>query len=327
MKDTYLKLVIRFGTRLFIFLLGLGFFACEKIETIDLLMEEQSTDTSRAINDILFVDDSTGYAVGGAVWEQGIWLLTQNGGASWQLFEEGDKMLMAIDQDEQGNIYTTGLSGQLLKLDQDDRSWKELFQVYKLFNAVDFWDEDTGVLLGGAAFQIGYLYHFNEREKTDTLIEVEHEFRDVYYISKNEVFAAGFGRIWRSEDSGKNWSLIPVQGDFFHSIHFPTPEVGYIIGNRGTILKTQDRGVHWEVLRDSRSIGVEDFPFQKIFFVNEEKGYIVGEQGLFWRTENGGIEWKQIQQAPKLDYSSIYVVNQQGWIGTKNGKIFHFVDD
>lgn len=70
-----------------------------------------------------------------------------------------------------------------------------------------------------------------------------------------------------------------------NAIDFPTPNVGYIGGDDGLILKSTDAGQTWQVWNTS---GTDDILDMK--FLNENLGFFVMGNAI-WRMENGG--WEQ----------------------------------
>jgi len=84
--------------------------------------------------------------------------------------------------------------------------------------------------------------------------------------------------IWASLDSGTQQNLIGV--------HFVNPNIGYVVGTYGTILKTTNGGITWA----EQSSGVMDH-LCSVYFTDVQTGYVVGERGTILKTINGGIEW------------------------------------
>lgn len=77
----------------------------------------------------------------------------------------------------------------------------------------------------------------------------------------------------------------PTQNSLF-SIHFPSSDVGYIVGYQGKILKTVDGGNNW---------GTQTSPVTEtlwsVHFPTVNAGYAVGANGVIIKTVNGGVNW------------------------------------
>lgn len=74
-----------------------------------------------AINDVAFVDDQLGYAVG-----YGALLQTKDGGASWQQLNLTDDNYRALYIADRNNIWTVGFSGTIAHITDDGRAFKKV---------------------------------------------------------------------------------------------------------------------------------------------------------------------------------------------------------
>ena len=125
------------------------------------------------------------------------------------------------------------------------------------------------------------------------------------------------GVIVYSDDGGQRWSqaAVPVSVDFT-AMHFPTPEVGWVVGHGGVLLQTSDGGKTWAKRLDGRLLGklLTDHyaqqsgdvanaakaiaaegpihPFLDVWFESEQVGYVIGAFNLILRTEDGGKTWE-----------------------------------
>jgi len=74
-----------------------------------------------AINDVAFVDDQVGYAVG-----YGALLQTKNGGATWQQLNLTDDNYRALFIADRDNIWTVGFNGTIAHITDEGRSFKKV---------------------------------------------------------------------------------------------------------------------------------------------------------------------------------------------------------
>ncbi|NRA11460.1 MAG: T9SS type A sorting domain-containing protein [Crocinitomicaceae bacterium] len=70
-----------------------------------------------------------------------------------------------------------------------------------------------------------------------------------------------------------------------NDIHMVTGDIGYTVGDNGTMIKTMDAGVTWNNLA-----APTNQTLRSVYFLNENHGFICGEEGLF-ETTNGGLNW------------------------------------
>ncbi|MEM9821423.1 MAG: hypothetical protein AAF985_10140 [Bacteroidota bacterium] len=298
-------------------------------EEIDLVWTEQSSGVDTRLNAVFFTDENRGYAVGGKDFALGVLLETNDAGQSWQVDSLTDKEINALDFSLEGRGHNAGIKG-LLRSDAEVRSWwlqgLALNQSLPTMNDLSFYSNHKGVIVGGAAFQDGFILLLGADYSVVAIDSFENEISTVTFSDENTVHALGYGIVLRSTDGGLTWERNEVKSDFYRSVHFPSANVGYAVGYVGTILKTTDAGVSWEKLRNGDKIFVGDKPFRSVFFSSEEQGYIVGDNGLFWTTSDGGEQWKEVRSFPDVDLHDVFVINGRGYIVGAEGRIFHFVD-
>lgn len=299
------------------------FMGCGK-EKMPVAWERQDSGTAFNLSAIYFLDAQRGVAVGGDSWYQGVSLLTTDGGKHWDADSLTNKQLFALDFDPQGKGVTAGIDGYVFSRGVQDAQWQFYrYPVWKIYRDVSH--RPSGALLvGGDGYKNGIITLLDEQFQLDTFIEMAEELNAVSFVTDQTAIAAGYGIVLRSEDGGRTWAPLPVDGDHFRAVHFPSANVGYIVGYAGTILKTTDGGKSWEKLRDGGNIWVSNLPFRAVFFVDEETGYLAGDGGLVWKTANGGEDWMELEGLPPIDFYDIHVVGNEGWLAGEGGAIIHF---
>jgi photosystem II stability/assembly factor-like uncharacterized protein len=114
------------------------------------------------------------------------------------------------------------------------------------------------------------------------------------------------------------------------SVKFVTPKKGWIAGEQGTILYTEDGGDTWEAQESGT-----DKQIKSLFFVNERQGWAVGgegdspvrEKGIILHTDDGGKTWVEQQCEFDLTLNSVFFLNdKEGWIAGKEGVLLHTTD-
>lgn len=125
---------------------------------------------------------------------------------------------------------------------------------------------------------------------------------------------------WINLSSGTNRNLYEIQ--------FINNTTGFVVGEKATVLKTNDAGSNW--LTRNPPIYSD---LHELFFLNENLGWVVGDSGKICKTIDGGNTW-QIVSLPNgndLHLHSIYALNQNivfvgGSNASQNAYLFKSLD-
>ncbi|MFN0015837.1 MAG: WD40/YVTN/BNR-like repeat-containing protein [Saprospiraceae bacterium] len=280
---------------------------------------------SQDLTSVWFTDSLTGYITGGTPWNSGLILSTTDGGSTWHTDTVLANRMECVMFDASGRGYVCGMDGLAFLRWAGEPHWHPFRMDYAWNRGCFFWDIGHGIVVSGEGFETGKARKLGPNAVwfQDTVHQFPNALSAVWLSDSLTAHAVGLGWVLRSDDGGRSWQRLPPTGDFFRSVHFPTPIVGYICGHNGSLLKTTDSGRNWHTLLDSGTFGGE--PFRALWFTTENKGYLVGDSGLFWRTENGGSDWIPLAGLPEAaDASDIFVLGRRGWITTDGGRIFYF---
>jgi photosystem II stability/assembly factor-like uncharacterized protein len=95
------------------------------------------------------------------------------------------------------------------------------------------------------------------------------------------------GLVWVYESAGSSEeSTYPInRRDKFFSSHFIDRETGFVVGNKGLLLKSADQGESWQriALETNESLNAITFA--------GKKGWIAGGSGLIFHSADGGSSW------------------------------------
>jgi|GEM_PF-6032463 len=126
-------------------------------------------------------------------------------------------------------------------------------------------------------------------------------------------------------EASDHWKIISSEnpsGFYPRDILFPSAEVGYVVSNGGTIMKTMDAGATWQILNDLDSPNpVTKSVLTTVNFINNQIGFI-GSRGiyfvefnepgsLFLKTSDGGITWSKNRIADVDEFYDLLFYNQQ----------------
>jgi photosystem II stability/assembly factor-like uncharacterized protein len=114
--------------------------------------------------------------------------------------------------------------------------------------------------------------------------------------------------------------------NFLYDVQFVNQDLGWICGEKGTILFTEDGGENWN--NQVSPIGQDLY---NMFFIDEMHGWIVGDSGTILSTDDGGQNWNKIYTCDTLHLSSVKFMSlQEGWLvgrtSSGNGIILHTED-
>jgi photosystem II stability/assembly factor-like uncharacterized protein len=127
------------------------------------------------------------------------------------------------------------------------------------------------------------------------------------------VLAAGCA-LRRSDDAGQTFSRLPWTASDLRcasgiaSLHFPSSEVGYIVVQNGTVLRTVDGGQTWTrktAVPDTNATGGSTQPTD-IFFTAPDTGLATTSGGRIYRTTDGGNSWTLVTFVEHTQLNGVY---------------------
>lgn len=101
---------------------------------------------------------------------------------------------------------------------------------------------------------------------------------------------------------------------------FVNDSVGWVVGERGTILKTTDAGENWKTQESGTNLWL-----MAVSFVDESVGFAAGNNATFIYTTDGGETWNPIEGYNGFEdpITTIYVKEPDTvWYGSYNGLIY-----
>lgn len=146
-----------------------------------------------------------------------------------------------------------------------------------------------------------------------------YELRAVKFFNEHTGIVAGEGGIWRSTNSGVNWTQV-LSGQNMNSLSFPDNNVGYAVGDSGKIYKTNDSGLNWTIQITNTLNNLNS-----VSFYNALTGYAVGQNGIILRTTSGGANWYQNVNQLVQDLNCVQAVinvNTAIAVGSNTGEYF-----
>lgn len=210
---------------------------------------------TNSLFDIFFVNTQKGWAVG----KLGMIVATVDGGAYWETqMRITDSSLRGVYFANEGEGWVVGDYGTVLYTENAGQVWMS---------------QESGT---------------------------ENNLRDVYFFDSNRGLVVGEqGIVLITVDGGNDWNerkdlqeqFVVEESPFaaaLFSIFFVDASRGWIAGDYGIILHTEDGGTSWE----KQESGSSDL-FMDIYFADPLSGWAVGEFGSIIRTLDGGKTWQR----------------------------------
>jgi len=154
-------------------------------------------------------------------------------------------------------------------------------------------------------------------------------FKDLQFINSTTAVAVGRkipgtctpsieGLIAVTKNYGATWELFDADNSL-NAIHFPTSNVGYAVGNCGTVYKTMDGGQEWTPYSFT-GVGTD---LRSVHFISEEVGFVAGDFGVFLKSINGGTTWDPVPALPgNSEYEDIIFTSQANGYLLSGGSLF-----
>jgi len=148
---------------------------------------------------------------------------------------------------------------------------------------------------------------------------------DTYWINDNLGWAVGYGgtiiklEVDKFEDGVPvwNWTYQNAGTTFrLNAVQFVNSTTGFAAGDRGTVVKTVDGGLTWNMLTTPTDKIIND-----IYFVGTDRGYAVTMDGYVLRTVNGGATWDITRPGTNNLYSVYFTSITKGFAVGQFGSV------
>jgi len=228
--------------------------------------------------DVRFTSKEEGWVTGAA----GIILHTTDGGANWTAQLGGDP-------------HAQGGDIKYAFMKDSKHGWAQIWNILFRTTDGDSWHQMTGDIRG-----------------------------DVFFVSDSKGFRTYAHKILVTQDGGVKWKEVfscrakmEEQGLTHETecdtwvLSFPTPMVGYAMGDKRITAKTEDGGETWKVL-----VGPEEEGDQRVynaFFLDANTGYQV-RGNVLYRTTDGAQNWQAVIAKFSQGYPKVKFADREvGW--------------
>ncbi len=205
-------------------------------------------------------------------------------------------------------------------------------------NEIYFRNDDNGYILVGKRIYItndgGKSWRETRLINVNDLNGLTPEFLSVRFSGKKRGWIVGSvsnkndevvdSLVLQTVDGGENWLRVTIPSNKMELYHadFVNDEYGWIVGDGGLILHTQDGGLNWSQQNSGLKVSLYNVDFR-----DKKDGIVVGSEGTILRTENGGQTWEKIAVNITKSLLRVNFINDKtGWIVGGSGTILRTDD-
>ena len=300
---------------------------------------QQDSPTTVCLRKCIFADTLNGWVMG----DSGVILHTSNGGVNWilqnQNFEHylidifflnkftGWAIAWSISFNNGTTIYHTTNSGY---------NWNSYqYPDTTLFiGSIYFLDSSKGFF--GTSYPNGQIYRTTNgggdwvQCGIDSSVFAHFSIRKIKFYNQYTGFCLGgyidiAGVIWRTTNSGINWTAQAVGAEPINDIEF-IDSLGYVaVGGDyeygPSIVKTTNSGVNW----DYQTLNEFGIAYSISFRTNSEAWIPLGFAQNFLKTKNTGNNWSLLQAPDSTElYDLVFVDYRNGWTVGNKGRIYKY---
>jgi photosystem II stability/assembly factor-like uncharacterized protein len=197
------------------------------------------------------------------------------------------------------------------------------------FKSLYFVDENTGYAIGDSIISSsssifkttnGGVTWTSRYFSSIELKSIHFTSSSVGYVSGIDRSSVNTGVVYKTTDSGNNWSLIyfdPTDYWGFKSICFSDENIGFVTGLGGYMHRTTNAGATWSKSQHGSAT------FYSVHFPSRDTGYIAGDAGSLYWTRNAGASWiRRLFAYGDVIFNSIHFpTTSTGYCTGSNGTI------
>lgn len=160
---------------------------------------------------------------------------------------------------------------------------------------------------------------------------VNDDLHDLFFLNDSIgwAYSYGTGIVIRTNDGGVNWEVVSrLDSIYFEQIQFLDKNRGWICGDFGKILKTDDGGHTW-IDKSIEESGAR-LLFYAMYFFSKDEGFVGGlnmgsngkrEYPLF-KTTDGGESWIKMKDTPHTFLKNLVFLNDSAGFANGGNSIY-----
>ncbi len=255
--------------------------------------------------DIRLVGDQ-GWAVG----DQGLLLMTLDGGNTWQkLRAPTQNALLGLDMTSTGHGVIVGQGGIILYSADKGRHWTaveteskaRLFSVSLDESGAGLAVGEFGALLRTSDFGRSWIPLTLDWGRLLGIQDVPHLY-DVLVEDRHTAVVVGeYGIVMRTQNAGRDWAVLNRSDESLFAVKRSPNGEYWCLGQSGLLLRSRDRSYKWERINVDQQVALFDMDMAP-----HGHGILVGTEGIL-ETTNAGQSWHSVS-TPKLALGRYYAV-------------------
>ncbi len=293
---------------------------------------------TNVLNDLVFFDHSSGWAVGGYY---GSWpipstnesLHTNNSGLDWNntwwlgMGSPGQNVFF-IDENYgwvcggQEILHTTdgGLGFYSWESQNINLSPQQYLYLVFFIDSLNGWAYSKGgeISLDYELFKTTDGGNNWESQLQGHFLQLN----DMCFLNESIGYGAGWSEFNYTIDGGDTWNIVVINMVAMSLDVIDENNIwiaGYDDSEKGIIKSSVDGGLTW-----NKKLGDTIQPLKDIIFIDSNIGWAVGDSGTILHTSDGGNNWEFQESGTSADLNSVYFVDENyGWICGDSSIILH----
>ena len=317
------------------FLPGMIFFhSCRKeIYTVESIRVTVSP--GKPLRDLVFLNDSLGFACGGIPLSEGFIYRTRNGGQTWEpVFRHSFKCLYTLCMHPDGYGMAGGDSLVLIRTRDFGITWFDHWMgnsvPQHVFNHPRF-SESFAIppmtyMVAGEYYKKGVVYVSPDYGETWTHAFFPNELSGLTFANPDTGWFCGNGILLQTRDRGLTLEDRGMQGEFFSCIHRISPDILFLGCHSGAVYRSTDSGKTWN---RTATLGNGGYGSQGIVCmdISGRRIAVAGENGFLCVSEDAGVHCTEYSSGTEAMIHSLCFHNGWIWLAAADGYLYRIRTD
>lgn len=278
------------------------------------------------IRAIKFLNENVGAMVSGEYWgmEVGSVLITQDGGASWQLQNQSYYGMLDVEFVTDSILIAVGYDGDIRRSIDLGMNWENIGQ-YQMWSSahlrsVAFVDSLNGLAVGDGGMFMTLDGGKSWKARDDT---PSGSYYCLRMIDRRGIICGAGGIILRTGNGGLTWDdLTTGPTNNIQSVDFIDSKNGVVVGDRGLVLWTTNAGVKWLEGQSNQTDALYE-----VHMLSQSNALALNDRGSILRSTNGGMQWEAITTAFRDTLHAMDFIDEQQGIIVGDGGFFCITTD